>query len=240
MKHLTHTRFAAPMGVLLAAIVLLACRTPAGANAYVVIYATADGRTGHAGIAVDNYRVQTMNGISFDTVADGTLTYYDLWPEKDDFRLFRLSKNLGARYYRLPNAIWPGDITVNALLAGGIPHREHYPCDALLMVRTTVRQDHSLAAWLDSVMQSGRAFNARFFNCSDFVLQGLRHATGRNIRAKEFLPFAFSTTPNKLCRRLMQCGGVVVLRSPGNKINGSFFRERVLKRRPPDDLFAFN
>src|ERR1044071_162622 len=48
-------------------------------NVYIVIYATADGRTGHAGIAIDNYQVHIL-GDKEDTVADGTLTYFDLWP----------------------------------------------------------------------------------------------------------------------------------------------------------------
>jgi hypothetical protein len=209
------------------------------ANVYVVIYATINGKTGHAGIAVDNYRVQTLNGRT-DTVADGTLTYYDLWPGQDDFRLFHLSKNMKGKFYKLPNAIWPGEITLNSLYDNGIPHREYYPCDGLLMLRTAAGADQSLKMFLDSVIECGRSFNARFYNCSDFVLQGLCRITGQCIRAKEFLPFAFSSTPNKLCRKLMKRSDVVVVKSPGEKINGSFLRERIIRRKPPPTMFASN
>jgi len=215
------------------------CYKYAVGNVYVVIYATIDGKTGHAGIAVDNYRIQTINGRT-DTVADGTLTYYDLWPEQDDFRLFHISTNRSGKFYKLPNAIWPGEITLNSLYDNGIPHREYYPCDGLLMMRTGAMEDHSLKIYLDWIMQCGRSFNARYYNCSDFVLQAINKVTGQHIRAKEFIPLTFSTTPNKLCRKLMKRGDVTVLKSPGKKIKGSFFRERVLKRKAPPTLFAIN
>ncbi len=210
----------------------------AAGNIYVVIYATVDGRTGHAGIAIDNYRIQEAGG-KWDTVPDGALTYYDLWPKEDDFAFFHLSKNRPALFYKLPNAIWSAPITVNSLYSDGIPHREHYPCDALLMLPTKPLADHSLKQFLDSVIASGRAFNPRFYNCSDFVLQGIEKITGKGLRAKEFLPFGFSTTPNKLCRKLMAQVDVRIIKSPGSKINGSFFRERILKRKPPPYFLAF-
>ena len=219
-------------------MISLSCKDIKG-NVYIVIYATINGKTGHAGIAVDNYRVQTINGRT-DTVADGTLTYYDLWPDNDDFRLFHISRNRKGKFYKLPNAIWPGEITVNSLYDNGIPHREHYPCDGLLMLRTNSIEDHSLKIFLDSLMQSGRSFNARYYNCSDFVSQGIYKITGQHIRAKEFIPLTFCTTPNKLCRKLMERGDVTVLKSPGKKTDGSFMRERVLKRKPPPTLFASN
>lgn len=222
--------------IALSVIVCLHCFHAAG-NIYVVIYATIDGRTGHAGIAIDNYRVQEASG-SWDTVADGTLTYYDLWPKEDDFALFGLSKDRTAVFYKLPNAIWSSAITVNSLYDQGIPHREHYPCDALLLLRSTAGADQLLKLHLDSVIGSGRAFNPRKYNCSDFVADAIKKLTGISIRAKEFLPFQSSTTPNKLCRKLMARSDISVIKSPGKKINGSFFRERILKKKPPPVLWA--
>jgi hypothetical protein len=212
---------------------------PSLANVYVIIYATRGGRTGHAGVAVDNYQVQ--DGINTtDTVSDGTLTYYDLWPADDDFGLFSLSKDREARYYKLPNAIWPAPLTIASLYDAGIPHREHYAPDALLMFRTTLKNDYLLKNFLDSAIRTPHPFNPRHFNCSDFVILALRQVTGKHIRAKEFMPFAFTTTPNKLCRRLMRLRDTVVIKSPGNKVKGAFLWERVFAKKPPPLFLVSN
>jgi len=212
---------------------------PSLANVYVIIYATCGGRTGHAGIAVDNHRIQDSNNTT-DTVADGSLTYYDLWPAEDDFGLFGLSKDREARYYKLPNAIWPAPLSIASLYDAGIPHREHYAPDALLMLRTTPKNDYLLKDFLDSAIRTAHPFNPRHYNCSDFVIRALRQVTGKHIRAKEFMPFTFTTTPNKLCRRLMQLRDTIVIKSPGNKVKGAFLWERVFAKKPPPLFLVSN
>lgn len=212
----------------------------ARSNVYVVIYATVKGKTGHAGIAIDNYQMQIINGKT-DTVWNGTLTYYDMWPANDKIGLFHYSKNREAKYFRLPNHIWKDNITPNSLFDNGIPHREFYPCDALLMIRTTALTDKILAGYLDSVCNAAMPFNPRYFNCSDFVVAAIEKIFRSEVRAREFIPLSFSTTPNKLCRTLMKRKEIVVLKDPGKKINKSFIAERILKRKDPETLFlAYN
>lgn len=209
-------------------------------NVYAIIYATLDGKTGHAGIAVDNYHIISSDDAVGDTVANGTLSYFDLWPSKDDFGLFSYSKDQEAMYYELPNGIWSTPLTLTYLHDFGIPHREHYPPDAILMMRTTPSQDQSLVEYLRRVIAERTTFNPRFYNCTDFVREALAAILGQKVTCREFIPFSFTSTPNKLCRRLMRMADVVVVKAPGHRIKGSFFRERILergKRRKADNPF---
>jgi hypothetical protein len=209
---------------------LMSLSVAASANIYIVIYTTLNGKTGHAGIAVDNYHViQSDNGL--DTIRTHTLTYFDVWPEKDEFELFDFARDHKPVFYVLPNAIWSETITVQSLYDKGIPHREHYPCDAILKVATTASQDYKLIEYLNHEVNRTHRFNPRFYNCSDFVLNAVNTVLGKNLRAKEFIPFSLATTPNKLYRVLSRQKEFHVVKKAPSNVSRSFLRERILKRK---------
>ena len=218
-------------------VLLQVCMSESRANVYVIIYATKEGKTGHAGIAIDNYQIQVSNNKT-DTVRTGTLTYFDLWPDKDRFGLFNYGVSREAKFYKLPNSIWSSPLTVASLYDKGIPHKEFYPCDAILMIPTDAKADHSMVSYLDKFIEVNKSFNARFFNCSDFVLAPIAEVLGIKMKAKEFIPLSFTTTPNKLCRKLMDYDKVQVIKSPGNIVRRSFMREKVMKRSKSKQLFS--
>jgi hypothetical protein len=198
-------------------------------NIYIIIYATKNGKTGHAGIAFDNYRVVSSQNRQ-DTLRTGTLTYFDLWPSNDDFGFFNYSRNQKAQFYKLPNAIWSQELTIEMLASEGIPHREHYPPDGIFMINTSAAKDFTIIRQLDKIIDEHEYFNPRYYNCSDFVNDALQQVLGRKLKIKEFIPFTLTSTPNKLCRRVLSVDNIVVLQMPGDIINRSFVRERVLKR----------
>ena len=214
--------------ILFLPVLVCTCITRCRSHVYVVIYATLDGKTGHAGIAIDNYDIITSD-CADDTVTNGTLTYFDLWPSDDDFGLFSFSKNQKAVYYKLPNAIWSEPITIGLLYDKGLPHREDYPADAILKIKTRPARDFALRRHLDNVMREKTMFNPRFYNCTDFVNDGVSFILERALKVSEFIPFSFTATPNKMCRQLMALDEVVVIKSPQERVKGSFFRERVLE-----------
>ena len=203
-------------------------------DVYVIIYATYKGKTGHAGIAVDRYKIiyreiRSNSKITYqeDTVKTGELLYYDFWPNDDYFNAKRSGKNIPGIYYRLPEKLFEA-ITVNSLCDKGIPHKENYPCDALLKIATTVNCDYRFFSQMDSLVKMNREFNGRRFNCTDFVIEALIPVIGKKVVAKEFIPFTFSNTPNKLFRQLVKLPQVEVIRVSGNKTKKSFFSQRVL------------
>lgn len=199
---------------------------------YIVYYATWKGKTGHMGIAVDNYRIvykQAGNdsiGQAADTVATGELTYYDLWPDEDHFSVSKTGKDIPAVYYKLPVSSTE-EITLNSLYDKGIPHKEHYPSDGLLCIPTSWEQDRQMMGLLDSLVEANRAFNGRQFNCSDFVRIPLEKLLGCELKSKEFILAGWSTTPNKLYRRLRGIGSVRVIKNADDKAARSFIGQRV-------------
>jgi hypothetical protein len=218
-------------------IMITATRSSSAAcDVYFITYATRNGNTGHSALAVDNYIIcvhdTTVNGILdhfYDTIRTGTLTYFDFWPEKDHFSLRNVGKDTKARYNRLPAASYDKDITLKSIVNEGIPHIKNYPCDGILLFETRPYEDYELIHFMDSIIKLDRPFNVRSYNCSDFVLSGASQVTGRKISAKEFIPFSFSTTPNRLFKKLSMMPGIRVIVDPGKKINGFFFKERILE-----------
>ncbi len=201
---------------------------------YIVYYATVGGKTGHIGIAVDNYRIvfrevkagKGRKEVS-DTIANGKLTYYDLWPEEDQFTAARTAMDIPAAYYKLPVSSTE-EITLNLLYDSGIPHKEFYPCDGILKIKTTWQQDQQLVHLLDSMMETKRLFNAQLFNCADFVRVALEDLLRVDLRSKEFVMTGWSTTPNKLYRSILRLDNVEVIKDPGRKPEGSFLKERII------------
>ncbi len=202
-------------------------------DVFIVYYATSKGKTGHMGIAVDNYRIVFKQGHGTaengapDTVKTGELTYYDLWPDDDDFRVSHIKQDMKAVYYKLPVSS-TGSITINSLYDEGIPHKEHYPSDGLLRVRTSWDEDRKMIRLLDSLVESAHPFNATGFNCSDFVRLPMERLLGSSLHGKEFVLTGWSTTPNKLYRELRKQPRVEVVKNADQKAKRSFLGQRVL------------
>jgi len=239
-------RYKPLMLILLLAMLAEVGSLSAACDVYFITYATRDGNTGHSALAVDNYIVSVIdkkvNGIvihEYDTVKTGTLTYFDFWPERDHFSIINVGKDTKAKYNRLPAASYDKEITLEYILNYGIPHIKNYPCDGILDLETSPGEDYKLIHFMDSIINLRRPFNVRKYNCSDFVLTGASYVAKRKIRAKEFIPFSFSTTPNRLYKKLSRISEMQVIVDPGKKVNGKFFKERIMeiliqKKRPGD------
>ncbi len=203
-------------------------------DVYLIIYATRAGFSGHVGMAVDNYKILVFdeweNGklkVRYDTVRDGSLTYYDLWgPPEVAFGTY--NKNLKARYYKLPRSSAEARITVQTFLQDGLPHSFDYPCDALIRIPTKPGEDYNLKNIVDTIRARYDYFNVRQYNCTDFIVTCLNEQFKKDLKAKEFIPFSWSSTPNKFYQEVIKTFDTEVLKNPGPKINKSFYQERVL------------
>lgn len=204
------------------------------ANVYIVFYATNQGKTGHVGIAISEYRFVVLEEIindkkieKIDTQANSGLIYYDLWPNEDQFSVWNTGRNIEGVYYKLPLSK-DNEITVSSLYQKGLPHKENYPVDGILRITTTWNQDQRLEKALDTKMIRNRPFNGRRYNCCDFVIEVLEDVFGYSIKAREFIGLGWSSTPNKLYRRMKELPDLIVIKEAGNKMNGSFFGQRVI------------
>jgi hypothetical protein len=205
-----------------------------GNNVIIVFYATTKGKTGHVGIAFDQYKIvfheikkYNWTIVIPDTVATGELVYYDLWPDDDYFNAGRTAVDIPALYFKLPESATE-EITLNSLYDRGIPHRENYPADGLLQIRTGWQQDHYLEQVLDSMITSNRPFNGKAFNCADFVKYPLEQLLRVNFDCREFVLTGWSSTPNKLYTALRRIAGVEVIKNADDVAQGNFIQERIL------------
>ncbi len=201
---------------------------------YIVFYATHKGKTGHIGIAVDNYKyvykqkqVDNKTIEYEDTVTTGELTYFDIWPNEDDFNAAKTGKNIPAVYFKLPTSTLGEAITINSLFDKGITHKEHYACDGLLRIKTNSTQDQWFNMLVDSMIERNRPFNGRQFNCADFVRIPLEILFKQPLTSKEFVLAGWSTTPNKLYRTLRKRKEIEVVKNADAKASGSFIVQRV-------------
>ena len=218
------------IGLLLAAL----GSGPARADVYVVIYATTESKTGHAGIAIDRYQIQLMDLVAggvrterADTIRTGRLTYYDLWPKDDVIPRALTFREVTPQYYKLPAGSSEREITVESLETRGVPHKEGYPCDGLIRIPTGAAADFALGRYLDRQMDQRRPFDAWRFNCVDYVLLALKPVLGAKLDAREPVPVRRAATPNRLYRALRSLTGVEVLKNADQLTQGSFWDERV-------------
>jgi hypothetical protein len=233
---MTHVTARSAMVLLLLASALAA--GPVRADVYVVIYATTETKTGHAGVAIDRYQVQlrdvTVGGVTTeraDTVRTGALTYYDLWPKDDVIPKALTFQKVEPRYYKLPGGSSERAITVESLERRGLPHKEGYPCDGLIRIPTGAAADFALGRYLDQQLERNLPFDAWRFNCVDFVLLALKPVLGTKLDAREPVLVRRAATPNRLYRALRALSGIdgiEVLKSADQVTQGSFWDERVL------------
>jgi len=212
----------------------LAAVPAARADVYVVIYATTESKTGHAGIAIDRYQIQVTDtftggarGERADTVRTGQLVYYDLWPKDDVIPRALTFRPVEAQYFKLPGSTSERAITVESLRTLGVPHKEGYACDGLLRIHTLPAADYALGRYLDRVLDERKPFDAWRFNCVDFVLLGLRRVLGTRLDAEEPVVVRRAATPNRLYRALRALAGVEVVKNADRVTGGSFFEERL-------------
>ncbi len=192
---------------------------PDGRDVILVIWASHNGKIGHAGIAISNYREEIdANGQTL-MVPDGTYTYRDLWPAdrvgKDNY-----SENVPALYDDYEN------LTLDQLLTEDVTGAEGgRPCDGLILFTTDFDLDAKIQQSLDSFEESNPSYNGLKVNCSDYVEAALETMAGKQLPVDEKLSSKTSaTTPNQVYKTAATLKNGKVLKDPGNKVYDGFIR----------------
>ncbi len=222
-------------------------KDPSGEDIIILIWATEDGKIGHAGIAVSNYKTvkQVVDGKVTETkVADGTYTYRDLWPGGAGAGKDNYDKDIPAAYGKEFAA------SLNQLLNTDITGSEGYAPDGAIRLKTDYDTDNSVHIGLDQLQKDKPNYNGITMNCTDFVEKGVELATGKDIRADEVV-FSnlqstgsltqdrliggrqvpvYSTTPNQLFKAARGLDNATVVKDPGGKVDNPFTRSVVTGR----------
>lgn len=231
---------------------------PDGNDIYILIWATdrKNGKYGHAGIAVDNYKQQNKkdsqgnnvldeNGNAVtEMVKDGTYTYYDLWPgidndgdgTGDDFG--SAEPNLRDSFVGMP-AYYQNRKLNN--LNGDPSNAEGYSPDGIIKLNAGYDETMETVEDLDSYMASNKNYKSALNNCSNFALEATLEAldkmgafTSRAATESYLGGYTNIVTPNQLYKYLQKIvssnpteGRVV--KSPGKKVDEKFTSNKEIK-----------
>jgi RHS repeat-associated protein len=212
---------------------------PDGNDIYLLIWFSKNGETGHAGIAIENYKtvvkkdkdgkpILDRNGKPVkEQVKDGTFTYYDLWPNKsvesDEFQ-----SNVESDY--------SGGVKINSLadlkMKDPTTHRsgqvdpEGRAADGMVRLTTSFEQDEAAKKAAVTDISNFRDYNACKNNCSTFAQRLINAAIEPNISASQLVkpPIALTTlygykdvnvvAPNNLYNAALKVKGAQRIKGP--------------------------
>lgn len=189
-----------------------------------MVWASHDGKIGHAGIAVSNYKEVTArikeNGKwvnKTEKVADGTYTYRDLWPGGHGAGKKNFDNNIESVYNK-------GVFTLDELKNIDVTGSEGYEADGVIQLSTDELTDWIVNTALDAHEKYNPSYNGLTNNCTDFVVAGAESATdGKPLNADEKLTNKTSaTTPNQLYKSASKLPNAAILKNPGAKVNQGF------------------
>ena len=147
-------------------------KDPTGHNVYSVVWQSKDGETGHAGMAVDNYK--KVNG---KYVKDGTLTYYDLWPKKPVGKTELqdgVTPDYNKRIIKSLKDLKDNDPSISNKKGHVSEGGEGRSPDNIVQLKTNYKQDKLMKSKADQIIKAKPKYNASANNCSTFVQNVLR------------------------------------------------------------------
>lgn len=209
---------------------------PDGRDSYLLAWFSKDGETGHAGIAIDNYKRQEMKDSkgnvildskgnpTYEMVKDGTMTYYDLWPNSPVGKT-ELQSNVKSDYSKgvVINSL--SDLTTKDPTGSrsGTVSAEGRSADGIVQITTTFDQDMKIQGYASTTANSGKAYNASDFNCSTFAESALKTVFPKFDASQHVkVPFPLNvmyhdtrvTAPNNLYNAAMKLPGATNISGP--------------------------
>jgi len=210
---------------------------PNGEDVYLIIWGTADGEIGHAGIAVDNYKTEKYkvkekykdaNGKTKTRtvekerqVKDGTVTYYDLWPGNEGgVGKKNFDKDVVGQYNTTVT-------TLDALKNTDITGSEGRAPDGIVQLKTEgVNQDKQVQdKWLKIFKDNNPSYNGLKCNCSDYAAQGVMGAAPPSVGVfyfSEEIGSKIATTPNQLYKFTITMPNATIIKDAGTKVEKKF------------------
>ena len=194
-----------------------------GNDILLIVWASHDGRTRHAGIAISNYKeVKSkvkVNGrwtTQVRMVQDGTYTYRVLWPGGEGAGKQNFDRDLPAVYNNKK-------VTLSNILNSDITGLEESTPDGVVIISSNHNVDQRIQRKLDAYELENPSYNALTNNCSDYTEAALEEAVHKELPVDEKLSSKVkATTPNLIFKASRRIRGSQMLKNPGSKINNSF------------------
>lgn len=196
---------------------------PDGRDVILLVWASHDGKIGHAGIAVSNYKTEYYKVKEHGKmvtksrqVEDGTYTYRDLWPGGDGAGKKNFDKDVSASYNT-------GVFTLDQLNNTDVTGSEGYAADGLIQLKTDEMTDFIVNTGLEAHKKYNTSYNGLTNNCSDLCEVGVEYVAGKQLPVDEKLTDKTSaTTPNQLYKATVALPNATIIKDPGAKVNQGF------------------
>jgi RHS repeat-associated protein len=212
---------------------------PDGNDIYLLIWFSNKGETGHAGIAIDNYKTQNkkdskgndiidQNGnVVTEQVADGTMTYYDLWPN-DIVTQTKLQSDVKSDYSPgiLINSLSDLQNTDVTNKRTGNVSPEGRSADGIVKIPTIPSQDNDAKTTAETDIANGKKYNGSSNNCSTFAQRIINSAysidASQTIKPAGALRLMYddaqTVAPNNLYNAALQIKGASNIKGPANVV----------------------
>jgi len=93
---------------------------------------------------------------------------------------------------------------------------------------TTPAMDYRLKEIAEEDQKEKASFNTRRYNCTDYILYCLNRLFNTNLEAKEYIPFFWSSTPNKFYKVITTSLTIDIVKAAGPEVNISFIKGRII------------
>ncbi len=210
---------------------------PDGNDIYILIWYSDNGETGHAGVAIDNYKsvekkdangntVLDKNGNPvMEQVKDGTMTYYDLWPN-DPVGKTEFQSNVDADYSKGVQINSLNDLmnTDPTTQRTGNVSPEGRAADGIVQVPTDYKQDTKARSAAEKDVNKNKDYNACYNNCSSYAQRVLNAGISPNVNASQQVrpPFPLNmmysdasvVAPNNLYNAALKVKGASNIKGP--------------------------
>jgi len=228
-----------------------------GEDVYLVVWFSKEQETGHAGIAVENYRKVeeriVENGkeiIKTKWEKDGTLTYYDLWPQKP-VGPTELQDNVTPDYNKKViqkiNDLIYKDPSISGKEGYVSEHGEGRPPDGIIRIKTgnNFHQSHikdiKVEVDLRQQIRENEGYNASCNNCSNLVHNALKvidpyFDASQEVRPSGTLQWLYNDAtiiaPNNLYNEAVSLPNAEVIKGP-SKVEAKPYLEYYGKENRP-------
>ena len=188
---------------------------PDGKKSYLIIWASDSHHYGHAAFAVDNYKYDSKNRVM---VPDGTVTCYSLFPI-NSYTKKQAIKDEKVRGLFLVSQ----NVTLEAIKNNNFDSGENYKPDGILEINSDYYHDSETKQHMQDEMRSNKGYQGRSRNCSTFAREGVKQATGEDVKGEEssFLFFKY-VTPNRLFQETSTLKDTKTIVDPDGKEKNSF------------------
>lgn len=151
-------------------------------------------------------------------IPDGTISVWGLFPCVSNYNVIDAMQNNQVRGLFMIDT----NATIEDIKNNNFNSYEEFNPDGILKIKTSHNIDVQVRNTIQNEIDSNQGYRGVSRNCSTFVRDVLKVATGKEINGEENWLYYNYVTPNKLYKETKELPNVDELLNPGDRINYDF------------------